>query len=89
MNKKQKANQCQDCGCPGSQIREIEVDSTPIESKDLLPNGTKLTMKVMECPMCKRKGVPYFTDSTSTNKPEPVAIYSWNLVNRPNKEGLG
>ena len=74
-------NQCQDCGCPGSQIM---VDISPVHR-----GMGKSPEYSLVCPYCKRRApalkvfgaVPSDTIIT-------LLIKGWNSINREYKEGL-
>ena len=73
--KKLKFNQCQDCGCPGNQLIIISR-----------ADG----MGVVQCPCCRRTSVPFVIDAGAPVEDNIIlAVESWNINNRENKEGLG
>ena len=82
MNKV-KLNQCQDCGCPGSQIQLIDVTGVRMAR-----GSGKSPRLAFSCPYCKRTTKPIFLIDPKPEYDLIALIERWNSMNRDNVEGL-
>lgn len=77
-----KINQCQDCGCPGSQIQIVDISG-------YRARGCGKSPKVaFSCPYCKRTTKPLALLDPDVKYDLMVLIERWNSMNRDNEEGL-
>lgn len=78
-----KLNQCQDCGCPGSQIQLIDLIGVRMAR-----GSCKSPRLAFSCPYCKRTTKPLVLLDSDVKYDLIALIERWNSMNRDNAEGL-
>lgn len=91
-----KLNQCQDCGCPGSQIEQLFFPVPKVPHRGMTKRRYMVT--ILKCPYCGRKtselvaadiAVAFYPNySDYMDEIDEALINDWNANNRDNMEGL-